>query len=66
VSWDESQQGLITPNTLIFDHITQSVKRDNNGHLIYGGKTTVYDFHSWRPSLAKLGKLELRTLGLKL
>jgi len=56
--WDPIQNGLITPESKMFD-------QENN--LVYAGKTSVYDFHSWRPgSIAHLGKLELNTLGVQL
>lgn len=65
--WDTAQNGLITPNTPIWDSATRQSKRDAAGNLVFAGKTSVYDFHSWRPdSLAPLGRLELETLGVKL
>ena len=65
--WDEQQQGLITPETMIYDPITQGAKRNKDGTPVYAGKNNVYDFHSWNPrSVAHLGRLELRTLGVRL
>lgn len=56
--YDPIQQGLITPDTKMFDQ---------SGQLVFAGKTSVYDFHSWRPgSIAPLGALELKTLGVRL
>lgn len=65
--WDEVQQGLITPETQIYDPITRGIKRGKEGTPVYAGKNNVYDFHSWNPgSIAHLGRLELRTLGVRL
>lgn len=56
--WDPIQGGMITPTTQMFDA---------TGSLISAGKTSVYDFHSWRPgSIAPLGALHLPTLGVQL
>jgi len=65
-AWDDAEQGLITPQTMIYDPLTGGAKRDASGNLIYAGKTNIYNFHSWRPdSLAPLGRLELRTVGVR-
>lgn len=65
--WDTVQDGLCTPETMIYDPMTGSAKRDEHGNLAYAGKTSVYNFHSWRPgSLAPLGRLELATVGVRL
>lgn len=67
--WDDVQQGLCTPETEIYDpHSPQTNFRrvDASGRLCTAGKTSVYDFHSWREGIAKLGRLELRTLGVRL
>lgn len=63
--WDEVEQGLLTPETMIYDPLTGVAKRDAQGNIEYVGKTNITNFHSWRPSLAPLGRLELRTVGVK-
>lgn len=56
--YDPIQQGLITPETQMFD---------SSGQIVSAGKTSVYNFHSWRPgSIAPLGQLHLPTLGVQL
>lgn len=65
--WDPVQQGLLTPQTLIFDSIKKELVRNQDGSLAYAGKTSVYDFHSWKPgNLAHLGRLHFPTLGIRL
>ena len=65
--WDEEQQGLLTPETPIYDPLSFDFKqRDALGHLTTAGKTSVYDFHAWKPSIAHLGRLDCATLGLTL
>lgn len=65
--WDPIQQGMITPETQILDPKTMGPLKDEHGKIIYAGKTSVNDFHSWRPgSIAPLGQLHLPTLGVKL
>jgi hypothetical protein len=65
--WDPIQQGMITPETMILDPKTMGPLKDEDGNIIYAGKTSVYNFHSWRPgSVAPLGKLHLQTLGVYL
>lgn len=53
--WDPVQDGLLTPETPIFER---------EGH--YAGKTNVNHFHSWRPSVAPLGQLALDRIGVML
>jgi len=65
--WDYMQDGLITPNTLIYDPLAKDhIERDEKGRPIYAGRTNVYHFHSWRGAIAPLGLLELGTLGVRL
>lgn len=64
--YDNVQGGLCTPETMIYDPATNNVKRDAHGNYIYAGRTSVYNFHSWRESIAPLGRLELDTLGVRL
>ena len=65
--YDPVQDGLLTPETKIYDPLAHDhIKRDKNGNIVYAGKTNITDFHSWRPgSLAHLGRLELRTIGVR-
>ena len=64
--WDTYQQGLITPTTHIYDPLTNGYKKDAHGSPIYAGRTNVYHFHSWREGISPLGRLELRTLGVRI
>lgn len=65
--WDPIQNGMITPETKILDPKTMGPLKDEEGKVIYAGKTSVYDFHTWRPgSIAPLGQLHLPTLGVRL
>lgn len=64
--WDEKQQGLLTPETRIYDPATGTARRYPDGTLVYAGRTSVYNFHSWRPNIAPLGRIALDTLGVKL
>lgn len=65
--YDVAQDGLCTPETPIYDPTTGRAKVDAQGNLLCAGKTSVYDFHSWRiGSIAPLGRLELATLGVRL
>jgi hypothetical protein len=65
--WDPIQNGLLTPETQIYDAETGGLKRNPDGSIAQAGKTSVYDFHSWRPgSIAPLGQLQLDTLGVRL
>jgi hypothetical protein len=63
--YDPVEDGMITPETQIFDPV-QGVRRDAAGEPIYAGRTNVYNFHSWRPSLAPPGRLHLDMLGVSL
>lgn len=65
--WDPVQSGMLTPQTLIFDSIKKELVRNKDGSLAYAGKTSVYDFHTWKPgSLAHLGRLHFPTIGVRL
>jgi hypothetical protein len=65
--WDSVQEGLITPDTKIFDASEPDfVKKNKYGFPILAGKTNVYNFHSWRDGIAPLGRLELNTIGAKI
>jgi len=64
-AWDEVQQGLITPETRIYDPLTGGARRDKDGNLVYAGKNNIYNFHGWRSSMADMGRLELRTVGVR-
>lgn len=55
--WDTEQDGLCTPETPIF-----TLGREPS----YAGRTNVYNFRSWRPSIAPLGALKLDDLGVRL
>lgn len=71
--WDPVQDGLLTPETPIYDPL-QGVRRDEQGNILYSrkytgryaGKTNVNHFHSWRPSLAPIGALALDRIGVTL
>lgn len=71
--WDPVQDGLLTPETPIYDPILGG-KRDEQGNILYSraytgryaGKTNVNHFHSWRPSLAPIGQLALDRIGVTL
>lgn len=63
--YDTVQDGLLTPETPIYDHL-QGTKQDGHGNLMYAGKTNVNHFHSWRPSLAPIGQLALDRIGVTL
>lgn len=63
--WDEYEQGLLTPETMIYDPVTGGARRDQDGNLEYAGRTNINHFHSWRSSLAPPGRLELRTVGVR-
>src|SRR5579859_4491532 len=65
-AWDEQQQGLITPETLIYNPATGGIRLDLDGNPIYAGRNNVYFFHGWRESMADPGRLELGTLGVQL
>jgi hypothetical protein len=64
--YDPVQGGLLTPETKIYDATSHDhIKRDKHGNILYAGKTNITDFHSWRPSVAHLGRLELNTIGVR-
>lgn len=63
--YDPVEDGMITPETQIYDPI-QGRRKDENGHPVYAGRTNVYSFHSWRPGLAPPGLLHLDRLGVRL
>jgi hypothetical protein len=63
--YDPVEDGMITPETQIYDPV-QGVRRDENGQPVYAGRTNVYSFHSWRPGLAPPGLLHLDRLGVRL
>lgn len=62
--WDEEQDGLLTPETRIQGPRKGTIRRDADGEPAYAGKTNVTRFHSWRPSLAPIGRLALDRLGI--
>lgn len=65
--WDAVQDGLCTPETMIYDVATvDHIKRDVNGNPLFAGKANIYNFHSWRDSIAPLGRLGLDALGIRL
>lgn len=65
--WDPIQNGLLTPDTMIYDPLTGGPRRDKDGNIEYVGRTNVTKLHSWRPgSLAPPGRMELNTVGVRL
>jgi hypothetical protein len=64
--YDPIESGMITPETQIYNPATGGVMRDEQGNPICAGKTNVYNFHSWRPSLPPRGRLALDVLGVRL
>lgn len=65
-AWDAVQQGLVTPDTEIYDPRTGGRRRDpETGGIMYAGRNNIYNFHGWRESLPDKGRLELRTLGVR-
>jgi hypothetical protein len=63
--YDPIEDGMITPETQIYDPV-QGIRKDENGQPVYAGRTSVYSFHSWRPGLAPPGQLHLDRLGVRL
>jgi len=64
--WDPIQDGLLTPESKIYDTQTGHIRVDVEGAAIFAGKTNVNRFHSWRPSLAPIGQLALDRIGVTL
>lgn len=73
--WDPIQQGLLTPETTLYDLATGKECMNDDGSVYYPLKTNVRTFgwriHNskpvagmWRPSLAPLGALALDRIGV--
>ncbi len=76
-AWDIVQDGLLTPETTVYDPITRHIIVNDDGTPYHPLKTNVRTFGwrlcnnkpvagMWRPSLAPLGALALDRLGVAL
>lgn len=76
-AWDPIEDGLITPETTVYDHQTGHIKVKPDGTPLYPMHTNVNHFGQikvgdtylpamWRESLAPLGRIAFDRLGVRL